>query len=118
MNHAILEDKQAGRLLSRVRDDLTGLRTDVRNLVRHTTRQTLPNGARQLARNGREHLHQGREFATSQLRRAGRGVREHPAGVSVAGAVLIGALALGVFYLLRGGYCAEIEDGGAAGETR
>lgn len=119
MSNHPFEDKRASQLLSRVGEDLSSLRSDVKMLVGHASRHTLPDGARELARSGRSHLLSGRDFAADRMRYLGQSAREHPAGVSVAGVVLLGAVAAGVYFLLKGKGCCrrtehlsedEIED--------
>jgi hypothetical protein len=111
MSNPIFDDKRTGQLLSRVREDISSLRHDMRSLLRHTTRHTVPDGARGLARSGRDQLLHGRDYAADRVRWVGRSAREHPAGVSMAGVVLLGAVALGAYLLLRGGCCQEaVED--------
>ena len=85
MDTKVFEDKRATDLLSRVRDDISSLRLDVKHLVRHAGTHTLPVGARELARSGRA-------YAKGGIQRAGRTVREHPAGVSLGGVLLFGAV--------------------------
>lgn len=100
MSDEFLGDKRASQLLSRVRDDLSSLRHDVRTLMSHTTRHTLPDEARDLARSGRSHLQSGRAYAVRGAHRVGRTAREHPAGISLGGVLLLGALAVGAYCLL------------------
>lgn len=112
MSNSSFEDKRASQLLSRVGEDLSSLRTDVKMLVGHAKRHTLPDGARELARSGRSHLLSGRDYAADRARYLGRSAREHPAGVSVAGVLLLGAVAAGIYYLLKGeGCCGQSEEG-------
>ena len=110
MSNLPFEDKRASQLLSRVGEDLSSLRTDVKMLVSHAKRHTLPDGARELARSGRSHLLSGRDYAADRVRYLGRSAREHPAGVSVAGVLLLGAVAAGVYFLLKGGECCRAAD--------
>jgi len=107
MSNPLFEDKRAGQLLSRVREDLSSLRHDVRTLMRHTARHTLPDGARELARSGRDQILQGRDYAADRVRWVGRSARQHPTGISVAGLLLLGAVGLGAYLLLREGCCRE-----------
>lgn len=95
------EDKRASQLLSRVGEDLSSLRNDVKMLLGHTTRHTLPDGARGLARSGRERLLSGRDYAADRVRYLGHSARQHPTSVSVAGVLLLGAVAAGVWLVLR-----------------
>ncbi len=92
------DDKRAADLLSRVRDDISCLRDDVKHLVRHTGRHTLPEGARELVSSGRGYARQG-------IARAGHVARQHPAGVSLGSVLLVGAVAAGLWLLLNDGCC-------------
>jgi len=105
MSNSPFEDKRAAQLLSRVGEDLSSLRNDMKMLVGHTTRHTLPDGARELARSGRSQLLSGRDYAADRVRYIGRSARQHPAGVSMAGVLLLGAVAAGIYYLLKGEGC-------------
>ncbi|MFC7336580.1 hypothetical protein ACFQY0_05270 [Haloferula chungangensis] len=108
MSKLPFEDKRASQLLSRVGDDLSSLRNDVKMLVNHAKRHTLPDGARELARSGRNQLLSSRDYAADRVRYIGRSAREHPAGVSMAGVLLLGAVAAGIYYLMKGeGCCAS-----------
>lgn len=99
------DDKRVGQLLSRVGDDLSSLRHDVKTLLRHTAKHTLPEGARGLAHSGREGLLSGRESANEQMRRLGYSVSEHRTGVSVGGALLLAAAGIGLYFWLNGDCC-------------
>lgn len=90
----LFEDKRAADLLSRVRDDISSLRHDVTHLMSHTGRHTLPDA-----------LRSGREYARDGIERAGRVAREHPTGVSLGGLLLFGAVAAGVWLMLKDGEC-------------
>jgi hypothetical protein len=79
-------------------------------LVGHAKRHTLPDGARELAKSGRDRLLSGRDYAADRVRYLGRSAREHPAGVSVAGVLLLGAVAAGVYLLLKGDGCGGRSD--------
>lgn len=92
----IFEDKRATDLLSRVRDDISSLQHDVKHLLTHTGHHTLPDA-----------LRTGREYAREGIGRAERVAREHPAGVSLGGVLLLGAVAAGVWLLLKGDCCAK-----------
>lgn len=102
MNTRFLENGESSKLLARVRDDLSLLRQDVGTLVSRTARRTVPDQARSLARSGRDHLRQGRDFAAGQVRHAGEVVKAHPTSASLAGALLLGAVAAGAYLLIRG----------------
>jgi len=110
MSSSPFEDKRASQLLSRVGEDLSSLRNDMKLLVGHTTRHTLPDGARELVRSGRSQLLSGRDYAADRVRYIGRSAREHPTGVSVAGVLLLGAVAAGIYYLLKGEGCCRSAD--------
>ncbi|MGB6222460.1 hypothetical protein [Haloferula sp.] len=99
------EDKRATQLISRVGEDLASLRNDVKLLVGHATRHTLPDGARELARTGRSQLLSGRDYAAEGVRYLGRSARNHPASVSVGGLLLLGAVAAGAYFLIKGSGC-------------
>ena len=86
-------------LLGHVRSDISQLRSDISTLLSHTSRHTLPQGARDLR--ARERLHAGGDFAISQLRH----LRNHPARSSVGilgGLILLGAAGTGIYYLCKG----------------
>lgn len=105
MNRSSLQDSRAAALLSRVREDIAHLRQDVGNLARHTTLHTLPEGARELAENARHQLAAGGSYAASRL----RALRSSPPRTSIGvigGAVLVGALAAGIYALCRSEACA------------
>jgi hypothetical protein len=87
----LLNDRRAADLLTRVREDISSLRHDVKHLMAHTGRHTIPDAIRD-----------GSEQARDGLRRVGRAVRDHPTGLPLGGALLVGALAAGVWLLVRG----------------
>lgn len=90
----IIDDKRAADLLSRVRDDIASLQHDVKHLVTHAGRHTLPDA-----------LRNSRDYAREGVERAGRIAREHPAGVSLGGVLLLGAVAAGIWLVLKGDCC-------------
>jgi hypothetical protein len=97
---SLFQDRRTTGLLSRVREDVSHLREDIGNLLSHTTRRTLPNGARELADQARHQLSAGGTFAASKL----RDLRSHPPTPSasvVGGAVVLGLLALGAYAIFR-----------------
>lgn len=110
MSKPILDDKRAADLLSRVGDDLTSLRHDVRTLLRHATKRTLPDVGRGLAESGRANLLYGRDYAADQFRRVGRSAREHPAGFSISGLLVLGAVAAGIYLLINSECCRRVEE--------
>jgi hypothetical protein len=95
MNESPLQDSRTLKLLSRVREDIAHLRQDVGNLARHTTFQTLPQGARELADQARHQLAAGGSFPASRLRSLRASPPRQAIGV-IGGAILIGALAAGL----------------------
>lgn len=109
MSNNPFEDKRASQLLSRVGEDLSSLRNDVKMLVGHATRHTFPDGARELARSGRSQLLSGRDYAAERMRYLGQSARQHPAGVSMAGVVLLGAVAAAIYFIAKG-KCAPCHD--------
>ena len=111
MNTVTLKDNRAIDLLSRVGDDISVLRDDMRHLLSHTARHTLPTGARELAQSARGGLAAGRQHAVDHL----RDLRAHPnqPATWVGGAVFIGLLAAGIFWFCKDGCCADSAGGKA-----
>ncbi|MFT3991594.1 MAG: hypothetical protein QM680_09300 [Luteolibacter sp.] len=106
MSHSLFSDKRASTLLSRVSEDLQQLRHDVSSLLGHTTRHTLPDGARELADTARTRLRAGTNYATSQLRSLrGRSPQIDPTTGAIAGAVLVGLIGLGIYALCKHRCC-------------
>ncbi|WP_193212451.1 hypothetical protein [Luteolibacter marinus] len=105
MSHSLFQDDRAAGLLSRVREDIGHLRQDVRNLVRHTTRHTLPDGARGLAGSARDQLVAGRSYAASQFRSLRESPQRQAIGV-IGGALLVGAIAAGIYIICKSDCCA------------
>lgn len=103
MNLSPFSDRRTTKLLSRVRDDVSSLRQDIGNLLVHTTRKSVPNGARELADQALSQLSAGGAYAASRV----RNLRQHTPQPStqgwVGGAMVIGILAFGVYYLCRNG---------------
>ena len=81
--------------MNRVREDVSTLRDDIRHLISHTTRQTLPNGVRELAGQAKQQIANRGALAASGIRDLGA---RHPAGL-IGGAVVIGLLAAGAYAL-------------------
>ena len=81
--------------MNRVREDVSTLRDDIRHLISHTTRQTLPNGVRELAGQAKQQIANRGTLAASGIRDLGA---RHPAGL-IGGAVVIGLLAAGAYAL-------------------
>ena len=102
-------DPRVGDLLSRVGEDITVLRDDVRHLVGHTARQTLPAGAREIANTARVKLNAGRMHATERF----RDLREHPnqPATWIGGAVVFGLMAAGLYWFCKDGSCEQTADG-------
>ncbi|MFT4176826.1 MAG: hypothetical protein QM627_09225 [Luteolibacter sp.] len=110
MSHSLFSDKRASTLLSRVSEDLQQLRHDVSSLLGHTTRHTLPEGARELADTARSRLRAGTNYAASQLRSLrGCGHKVDPTTGIIAGAALVGLIGLGVYALCKH-RCCEAEE--------
>lgn len=103
MNTPFHDSRTAG-LLSRVREDIAHLRQDVGNLVQHTARHTLPEGARGLADTARHRLAAGGSYAASRLRSLSQSPPRQAIGI-VGGALLVGLLAAGAYALCKNGCC-------------
>lgn len=87
-------------LLNSVSDDISNLRRDVASLFSHTSRKTIPSGARELADYGKDRLHAGSEFAASQLRYLRANPTQSSAGI-LGGLILLGAVGAGIYYLCK-----------------
>ncbi len=106
MNLSPFNDRRTASLLSKVSDDLSHLRDDVGDLISHTTRRTLPKGAKDLADSARQGLAAG----VSQLRSL-RGHHPSPCTTGwVGGALLVGLLAVGVYALCKHRGSGNYED--------
>jgi hypothetical protein len=105
MNDSPLQDSRTVGLLSRVREDIAHLRQDVGNLARHATFQTLPQSARELAEGARHRIAAGGSYAASQLRSFRASPPRQALGV-IGGAILIGALAAGIYAVCKSESCA------------
>ena len=104
MNSPLFSDRRANSLLNRVRDDVSHLRNDIGNLLTHTTRETLPNGAREIADQAKHQFAAGSAYAVSRL----RGLRSQPPSQSagwIGGAVVAGLIGYGIYALLRKNGC-------------
>lgn len=102
MNTSLFNDRRATGLLNRVREDVSHLRDDIGQLLTHTTKKTLPNGARELADQAKTHLSAGGAYAASRL----RDLRSHPPSTRqsaevLGGLVVVGLIAYGVYALCR-----------------
>jgi hypothetical protein len=103
-------DRRAASLLSKVSDDLADLREDLGKLLSHTTRRTLPRGARDLAESARDladtarhGLAAGGAYASSHLRSLGGYQPSRCTTGWVGGALLLGILAAGVYAFCQSG---------------
>lgn len=104
MNSPTLNDPRTGDLLSRVSNDISLLRQDVRNLLSHTRHHTLPTGARELADTARSRLLAGRDYTSEHLRALGDQLHR-PSTAWVGGAVVVGLLAAGVYWFIKSDCC-------------
>lgn len=96
MKSNLLNDNRTAGLMNRVREDVSHLREDVGHLLSYTTRETLPNSAREIADQAKTQIAAGGAYAASRLRE----LRETPVTQKagwVGGAVLVGLLAAGYF---------------------
>jgi hypothetical protein len=93
-------DRRASSLFSRVREDLSHLREDVGNLVHHTARYTLPQGARDIAGTARHRLVEGGHYAANRLRSLRTSPPRQAIGV-LGGAILVGVLAAGIYAIVK-----------------
>lgn len=105
MSQSPFHDPRANDLLSRVSNDVAMLRQDIGQLFSHTTRHTLPTGARELADTAKSRLAAGRSYSAEQLRALRSQVGQPSPTAWVGGAVLVGLIAAGVFLLTRDGCC-------------
>lgn len=94
------QDRRASSLLTRVREDISHLRQDVGNLVHHTARYTLPQGARGLADTARHRLAEGGHYAADRLRSFRSSPPRQAIGV-LGGAILVGVLAAGIYAFMK-----------------
>ncbi len=104
MNSTLFNDRRSTGLLNRVREDVSHLRNDISSLVSHTTKETLPNSARDLADQAKHQLALGSAYAASRFRE----FRGHPPRQSVGwvgAAVVAGLLGYGIYALLRSNCC-------------
>lgn len=107
MNATSLKDPRAMDLLSRVGDDISVLRDDMRHLLSHTARHTLPGGAREIIHSARSGLAARKQHGMARL----RDLRVHPNQPAswVGGAVVMGLIAAGVYWFCKDG-CAEVDQ--------
>ena len=116
MSLPLFSDRRAAGLLDRVRADVSHLRDDIGNLLTHAKKETLPNGARELADQAKNQFAAGSAYAASRL----RGLRSQPPRQSVGwvgGAVLAGLVAYGVYAICRTRCCASATNDSDAFES-
>ena len=111
MKSTPFQDRRASSLINRVRDDISHLRDDIASLLSHTTKNTFPNGAREIADQARSGARDIADHAKNQLAAGGayaasrfRDFRGQPRCEStswVGGAVLVGLLGYGAYALYR-----------------
>lgn len=103
MNSLLFNDRRTTGLVNRVREDVSHLRNDIGSLLTHTTRETLPNGARELADQAKHQLAAGSAFAASRIRNF-RKLPPRQSAEWIGGAVLVaGLIGYGVYALCRNG---------------
>ena len=95
------QDARATNLLSRVSEDVSLLRQDIRNLVSHTARHTVAGGAREIAENARNKIAASRAYSAEQLQALGEQMKQHPAAW-LSGAAAVGLISAGAYFLFRG----------------
>jgi hypothetical protein len=94
------QDRRTSSLFGRVREDLSHLREDVGNLVHHTARYAVPQGAREIADTARHRLVEGGHYAASRLRSLRSSPPRQAIGV-LGGAILVGVLAAGIYAIVK-----------------
>lgn len=109
MSQSPFHDDRAVQLLSRVGDDISQLRQDIRRLFSHTARRTLPDGARDLADTARRQFAASGAYASSRLRSLKSTPPKEALGLA-GGLVVVGLLAFGVYALCKNGCCREDEE--------
>jgi hypothetical protein len=102
MNSFPFTDQRASGLYSRVRQDITILRRDLRDLIHHTAHQTLPGSARGLASEAKRQLMAGGLKAVHRIKSQTSSMpwKNHSQGW-IGGATVVGLLAAGVYALCR-----------------
>jgi sensor c-di-GMP phosphodiesterase-like protein len=104
MNSTMLHDNRAAGLMNRVREDVSHLREDVGHLLSHTTRETLPHSAREIADQAKSQIVAGTAYATSRLRELNEAPIQQKVGW-IGGALLVGILAAaGVYAFSHNGH--------------
>lgn len=107
MNRTSFKDPRAIDLLSRVGNDISVIRDDMRHFLSHTARHTLPDGAREIVHSACSGLSAGKQHGMARL----RDLRDHPnqPATWVGGAVVMGLIAAGVYWFCKDG-CADAAD--------
>ena len=103
MNSLLFNDSRATGLLNRVREDVSLLRGDMGNLLSHTARQTLPNGARVLADQAKHRIADSGAYAASRLRDFSANPTTRQSAGWIGGALLVGLLAAGAYVFTHNG---------------
>ncbi|MFM2197027.1 MAG: hypothetical protein RLZZ505_459 [Verrucomicrobiota bacterium] len=96
----LAEDRKMKDLISRVGEDVSQLRSDIRSLFTHTGRHALPDSAREL-----------REQARERLMAGGTYLRQHPGQSSIGilgGLFILGAVGAGIYYLCKSDCCGNL----------
>lgn len=104
MTNTPFQDPRASDLLSRVSQDVSLLRQDVSNLFSHTTRHTLPEGARGIADTAKNRLANGKLYTAEHLRTL-RNQMNQPAAAWAGGALALGLIAAGVYLFIKSDCC-------------
>lgn len=104
MNSLLFNDGRATGLLNRVREDVSLLRGDMGTLLSHTARETLPNGARELADHAKHRIAAGGAYAASRLRDFRANPSSRQSAGWIGGALLVGLLAAGAYALTHNGH--------------
>lgn len=111
MSHSPFRDRRASSLINRVREDISNLREDIGSLFLHTTKNTVPNSARDLADQAKSQLAAGGAYAVDRF----RSLRHQPTRQSagwIGGAVVVGLLAFGAYALIKANCPCEDEYDG------
>lgn len=109
MSQSPFHDDRAIRLLSRVGDDISQLRQDIRSLFSHTARRTIPDGAREIADTARQQFAAGGAYAASRFRSLKTTPPKEAIGVA-GGLLVVGLLAFGVYALCKNSCCRTEEE--------
>ncbi|MBK1881360.1 hypothetical protein JIN85_02970 [Luteolibacter pohnpeiensis] len=89
------------KLLSRVGDDIAKLRQDVRTLITHTTHETIPHGANELADLTKAGLTASGAYAASRLRALKEYENSRRSAELLGSAILLGALGYGIYAWMK-----------------